>query len=394
MKKIFIALLILSCMAGLTACSHSDDYSDVPNALKIDSESSRLELIRSEVIFGPTASQGLIEVNTAAPVEAVSSEEWCTVSVNGNIVNVAVTDWTEVEGRNALVSVSSAGKSIDVAVHQNGAVFATDAPTVLSSDYDAQQFEFKLKTNVDVELSTSDDWITAEIVNGKLVISVDENTTGAKRTGYVYYKYGNSEGQIQVTQIDFAIDVLGEYQLWYSRSATSAQWAYLPVTLKANSIDFTVSGANFSIPITFVNGENAPYVISVADEQYVGDYSTYSCYLGFDTYAYNLYGRYKSYFFSVLGESVSTITLEEAEYDGAPYFGGLVDGLIMFGDEPLDEEDGVIDTWLLLAMNSQEYSQSSLAGALLTMYYPQIEKVFDTGAASRRNAPAKIRKQK
>lgn len=197
-------------------------------------------------------------------------------------------------------------------------------------------------------------------------------------------------GEIQITQIDFSVDILGDYELWYSKSATSAQWAYIPVTFKYNSIDFTIGGADFSIPVKFTNGTNPPYEVIIADEQYVGLYDPYYCYLAFDSYGYKLLTRYPQYFFSYCGTSTSSITLAEETYDdGTVIFGGAVEGMMELGGEALDEGD--IDTWYLLAMSAQEYTQENFLGPLLTMYYPQFEKVPADAAASRRSAPLKVR---
>ncbi len=382
MKKILSIIFLLAAVFSFTACSSDDDY--------VPSQNYVLEVIQADVTFGPEASTGQIVVNSDQAVAAVSNEEWCSVSVQGNVVNVNVASYDKIASRNALVTIVSGTKTVDVPVHQNGAVFATKAPSEITSDYSAQQFEYQVKSNMTVDLSTSDDWIAAKIIDGNLVITLSENTTGAKRTGYVYYNYGVTSGEIQITQIDFNVDVLGEYELWYSKSATSAQWSYIPVTLKSNSIDFNIAGTDFSIPVRFTNGTKPPYEVVIADEQYVGLYSSYYCYLAFDCYGYNLLNRYPQYFFVYCGTSTSYLTLEDEEYDdGTVVFGGLVEGMIELDGEPLDEGD--IDTWYLLAMSAQEYTQNNALGALLTMYYPQFEKVSTGSAASRRSAPMRIR---
>ncbi len=382
MKKIFSLISLLAAVIVFTACSSDNNYTTSDNYI--------LEVVQAETTFGPEASTGQIVVNSDQSVVAFSSEDWCTVSVQGNTVNVSVTDYAEIASRNALVTITSGARTVDVPVHQNGVLFATKAPSVISTDYSAQKFEYEVKTNMTVDLTTSDDWIKAEIVGDNLVITLSENTTGAKRTGTVSYSYGVTSGEIQITQIDFSVDILGDYELWYSKSATSAQWAYIPVTFKYNSIDFTIGGVDFSIPVKFTNGTNPPYEVTIADEQYVGLYDPYYCYLAFDCYGYKLLTRYPQYFFSYCGTSTSSITLAEETYDdGTVIFGGAVEGMMELGGEALDEGD--IDTWYLLAMSAQEYTQENVLGPLLTMYYPQFEKVPADAAASRRSAPLKVR---
>ena len=122
----------------------------------------------------------------------------------------------------------------------------------------------------------------------------------------------------------------------------------------------------------------------MANQPFVGTYGNYFCYLAFDCSNYNLLSRYPQYFFPYLGASVATMTLDFEEYEGVTYFDGVFGGMLDLDGDPLDE----ITTWYILAMNAQEYSQANLAGSLLTMHYPQVEKVVasDETAAARRAA--------
>ena len=60
-----------------------------------------------------------------------------------------------------------------------------------------------------------------ELTEDSLIVTLQENTTGKIRTGYINYVVGGQPGTIKVQQYDYEKDVLGEYTLYYGTSGTS-----------------------------------------------------------------------------------------------------------------------------------------------------------------------------
>ena len=79
MKKINILWMLIGCLFLVTSCSDDDDSSAVAS----------LQVIKSDVSFTAIATTGTIEVQSTSAITAVSNQDWCTVTVNGNVVTVA-----------------------------------------------------------------------------------------------------------------------------------------------------------------------------------------------------------------------------------------------------------------------------------------------------------------
>ena len=71
-------------------------------------------------------------------------------------------------------------------------------------DYKATQLDFSVKSNVELEVSTSDSWIkqvsTRALTEKKLYFDIEENTTETSRTGYIYITSGDLKQTISVNQ--------------------------------------------------------------------------------------------------------------------------------------------------------------------------------------------------
>ncbi|MBQ7420057.1 MAG: BACON domain-containing protein [Prevotella sp.] len=190
-------------MVTFVACG-DDDSGYMP------SDYYRLEVVEANVTFGPDAETGRIVVNTDQDITATSSEDWCTVSVNGSTVYVSVEDFSEITSRNAEVTIKSGVKSVQVPVHQNGVVFALDAPSELVFDNSEVSVKYAMKTNAELIFSTSADWISINPGTDNLEISLSENTTGHMRNAYIYYQKGDMTGSVKVVQCDFDTDIAGK----------------------------------------------------------------------------------------------------------------------------------------------------------------------------------------
>ena len=86
-------------------------------------------------------------------------------------------------------------------LQKDAIVLAQSSYTV---DYKATQLDFSVKSNVELEVTTSDTWIkqvsTRALTEKKLYFDIEENTSETSRTGYIYITSGDLKQTITVTQ--------------------------------------------------------------------------------------------------------------------------------------------------------------------------------------------------
>ena len=93
MKKITSIFALLLCVF-VFSCSNDDDK-----------ETSSLQIVSSNVTFESAGGTGTIKVNAISEITATSNKDWCTVSVNGDIINVSVIENNDMSGRTAAVTM-------------------------------------------------------------------------------------------------------------------------------------------------------------------------------------------------------------------------------------------------------------------------------------------------
>ena len=74
-----------------------------------------LQIVSSNVTFESAGGTGTIKVNAISEITATSNKDWCTVSVNGDIINVSVIENNDMSGRTAAVTITD-GEASRVAV--------------------------------------------------------------------------------------------------------------------------------------------------------------------------------------------------------------------------------------------------------------------------------------
>ena len=131
MKKIFSIITLCLCTL-LVACS--DD----------DSVTSSLQIVATDGIdFSAASGEGTITVSANGTVTATSNKEWCTTSVEGNVIHVVVETSSEVTSRIALITISSGTRRKEVPVVQAGAVTILDEYDLYySCGYEGGQFDY------------------------------------------------------------------------------------------------------------------------------------------------------------------------------------------------------------------------------------------------------------
>lgn len=228
MKKIFSILFLALGLLVVASCS--DDETANPYA-----HESTIAVDSSQVLFGASAATGSVHVNSPQGVTKVeSSQPWCTATVNGNQIDVTVTQNDSYEGRAAQLTIySAAGDYVQVTVQQMGFVLQLSAGNSISVGDEAATHAYGMKHNTEVTFSTDEDWMSATVVGDSLKITFAENTTQNMRSGWLKYQSGSISDSIFVRQFEFDKDLLGTYGLlYYSQQG----WQYF-ITQMAKKAD-------------------------------------------------------------------------------------------------------------------------------------------------------------
>ena len=151
MKKINILWMLIGCLFLVTSCSDDDD-----------SAVASLQVIKSDVSFTAIATTGTIEVQSNSAITAVSNQDWCTVTVNGNVVTVAVPTYTGLVGRNAVVEISNTLDSkVRVPVSQAGGVWYVNGDDLYGLSDEESTITIPVKSDYDYTVDMPA-WITGE----------------------------------------------------------------------------------------------------------------------------------------------------------------------------------------------------------------------------------------
>lgn len=203
LKNIYTLLLLVGCLFVATACSEDDE----------GTAAVTLKVIKSDVKFGAAAATGTIEVSSAGAITAVASEDWCTVSVDGNIVTVSVTVLSDRESRSALVTITDVSGQVEVPVYQSGIVWSLKGKDSYITSYKEARFTIPAKIDCDYTATPSASWITGELTKEGYVVTLAENT-GAARGGTITFKSVLGEKVYTFVQIAPA-DFVGTYTALY-----------------------------------------------------------------------------------------------------------------------------------------------------------------------------------
>lgn len=210
MKRVLYVLSVIVLGSIYTSCGDDNGY-EIP--------ASKLNIVRSDVLFEAPGGEGSIEVDAPQALSAVKADkDWCTATVSGMTVKVRVSPNESIEGRNANIVITSGNDSRNVVVTQNGQVFYVDAPGLVKISLDGAELSYPVHNDFPVEISASESWITAEIRNG--VLEVSASSSEVKRSGEITVKGNYAEGEkirtIVISQEIFTYKhFLGEWTLAY-----------------------------------------------------------------------------------------------------------------------------------------------------------------------------------
>lgn len=194
MRKIYSMILFMVCVFFI-GCTDDDNTG----------KEEQLKIISSEVSFDCGGGTGVIHVESALPVSATSSEDWCRVEVDAGTVHVTVSPNLLIGSRTAMVTVVAGSDETRVPVYQLGDVFDTD---IKSADFTAAGGEvtFRVKSNWEVEFEMSNDsWLACTYSASEEQVTIKAlplEEKGKYRAETVKVKSGTHEITVTFTQVN------------------------------------------------------------------------------------------------------------------------------------------------------------------------------------------------
>lgn len=281
MKKIFSIITLCLCTL-LVACSDEEAVT------------SSLQVVATDGIdFSAASGEGTITVSATEAITATSNKEWCTTTVEGNVVHVAVTTSSEVTSRIALVTISAGTSSVDVPVIQAGAVTIVDDYNLYyCCGYDGGEFDFSFKTNSSYSVEVPEEaagWLTYtyDTENNVLKFNVAASADKTPRGAEVKLSAGAKELVLSLSQIEVSLDLIGGYwNMSYISGAYGQEVAgtgqigmlsgniVLVDALQENYLPLEIGeNGTLSVPANVVVGSTSGYTLKTATALSGGYYS-------------------------------------------------------------------------------------------------------------------------
>lgn len=281
MKKIFSIITLCLCTL-LVACSDEEAVT------------SSLQVVETDGIdFSAASGEGTITVSATEAITATSNKDWCTTTVEGNVVHVAVTTSSEVTSRIALVTISAGTSSVDVPVIQAGAVTIVDDYNLYyCCGYDGGEFDFSFKTNSSYSVEVPEEaagWLTYtyDTENNVLKFNVAASADKTPRGAEVKLSAGAKELVLSLSQIEVSLDLIGGYwNMSYISGAYGQEVAgtgqigmlsgniVLVDALQENYLPLEIGeNGTLSVPANVVVGSTSGYTLKTATALSGGYYS-------------------------------------------------------------------------------------------------------------------------
>lgn len=279
-------LLAIGGTIAMTSCSDDDNnYTYQESNIKIISAATEIVAAgetQQIVTDVPVASAYAIYQKSEGGENPtlLDETEWLTINISGTKVDITAGSNPTTHSRNVkLVLKNAEGDSTAVNIQQQGIVITTTAEKNIVVGDNNNTLAYDFNTNVDVTVSTSASWLTAELADGKLIISTEENNNGRIRTGQVYYQAGTVTDKIEVTQGDIDRDVVGKYYIFGGNDPDvedpeDAEVSFLTAIIKnADTYNLVFPQFGWSMPVTF-SKENLTMTLSAGHN--MGVYQIYN----------------------------------------------------------------------------------------------------------------------
>lgn len=281
MKKILFSIII-SCIA-LCACDRTVIDGELDFGLAGE---TTIKIIENNSTFSPDGGVGFLIIDSESGFKARSDRAWCSLSVEKDSVTLSVEPYDGMDSRYAAVVVKNeAGDSVNVIVHQFGAVIQSIDASGAYCNNEGGNVLIAYKANMTPKVVSSVDWAVPTLVEGGIDVAFSKNVTGSFRKGYIACTLGPESYEIPVAQLD-STDILGvkNWEFFGVQSVGDTLKLAVTITRKMTgygvkftgtdiswSYDAKVVGNKFAIPLGTSIGRYKPasvnyYVIPVVAE--------------------------------------------------------------------------------------------------------------------------------
>lgn len=252
MCKLCYKFFVVALAAVLLAACGNDDESSNP------ADSKSLQVVSSDLVFPARGATHDIVLSTTGAYTASVNKDWCTVTTDGNTVRVQVERNTQLEARNAIVSLQDGTTSLRLSLMQSGAVWMVRGPSSYSaSDEDTTVI---IPATLDFEYTvTKPDWMDGEEVEGGYQLHLHENNTGGARKGNVTLRSSQGSKTISFQQFGKR-SVGGNYDITYSYINAEKQTVTLTKRIEIEALNTNsylyLKGLHETIPIPVAMGSD------------------------------------------------------------------------------------------------------------------------------------------
>ena len=198
MKKYLYIILTALAALPFVACQEEEDVFK-PEVKDITVVSVK------DLVFLPAGGSGTINVDCATSFTATSDRNWCTVSVNGNVVTVTASANPSNESRYASILMQTSQSSQTVVVQQVGVVLDGLALHDERVMMEGETFVYRYAANLPVQMSSDKDWIHFEMIDdeddGTMVKVIVDRNPGLTRFATVSFSAGSKAGTAEFIQL-------------------------------------------------------------------------------------------------------------------------------------------------------------------------------------------------
>ena len=204
-KTTIITLSLLTALT-LVSCGKDELTGYVPG-------DETIEVVANDLLFDAKEGTATVEVKATGSISVVLTSDWCSATVNGNVVSVSVQTNRNFEGRTAILTIKTDRASRQLPVQQRGMVLGRFPEESLYVPMAGDSFDFTISHDLPMNLTASASWIQATMNGEKLQLSVDNNTSGHLRRGYVVSECAGFRDTLRIAQYDLINDIVGSYYM-------------------------------------------------------------------------------------------------------------------------------------------------------------------------------------
>lgn len=326
------------------------------------------------------ATGGTDTITVDKPItDAYTNVSWATLTTDksSNAVYVTAAANSSKESRHATVVVkASPVDSTIVNIDQFGTVFSTSLPESLVLSDDAQSKSYDISASGTTTISSSADWLTASITDGKINLSATANNTGAPRSATVTITSESGNYTCAVTQAEFDKEYAGDYYLLDGDSLAAGKMVGAEVELM-DSLGSKVLYFSELKTVLPVKWDDATATLTIAGGTSMGT-------LAARTATYYLFA-------DLLASDGYTYWDKSITYSAKLTYNTKVGSIMSaFADDGTISSDVQVNGLSIDAFKANEVSSDNYLGSLISFNNPILYKV-PAGEGAKKLVRAKVR---